>query len=122
MTRIGYHRRVNLPGLLLRWMLLVALVLNAPALALGSSSYSGSANQDHCAAPHAAALAAAGCCDDAARAACQSGECECPPACLGMLATLSGTPASPWREAPVAARSQQRASPPMPDPLRPPIV
>jgi hypothetical protein len=33
-TRIGYHRRVNLPGLLLRWMLLVALVLNAPALAL----------------------------------------------------------------------------------------
>jgi hypothetical protein len=121
-TRIGYHRRVNLPDLLLRWMLLVALVLNAPALALASSSYGGSGNQDHCAAPHAAALAAAGCCDDAARAACQSGECECPPACLGMLATLSGTPASPWREAPVAARSQQRASPPMPDPLRPPIV
>jgi len=121
-TPIGYHRRVNLPGLLLRWMLLVALVLYAPALALASSSYGGSANQDRWAAPHAAALAAAGCCDDAARAACQSGECECPPACLGMLATLSGTPASPWREAPVAARSQQRASPPMPDPLRPPIV
>ncbi|PJL39648.1 hypothetical protein B9Y78_11895 [Stenotrophomonas maltophilia] len=113
---------MNLPGLLLRWMLLVALVLNAPALALASSSYGGSANQDHCAAPHAAAMAAAGCCDDTAPAACQSGECECPPACLGMLATLSGTPASPWREAPVAARSQQRASPPMPDPLRPPIV
>jgi len=119
---IGYHRPVNLPGLLLRWMLLVALVLNAPALALASSSYGGSANQDHCAAPHAAAMAAAGCCDDTAPAACQSGECECPPACLGMLATLNGTPASPWREAPVPANTQQRAPPPRLDPLRPPIA
>nr|WP_240431612.1 hypothetical protein [Stenotrophomonas sp. Pemsol] len=121
-TRIGYRRRVNLPGLLLRWMLLVALVLNAPALALASSSYGGSGNQDHCAAPHSAAMAAAGCCDDAAPAACQSGECECPPACLGMLAMSSGMPASPWREAPVAASTRQRAPPPMPDPLRPPIA
>jgi len=119
---IGYHRRVNLPGLLLRWMLLVALVLNAPALALAASSYSGPSSQGHCAAPHSAAMAAAGCCDDAAPAACQSGECECPPACLGMLATLNGTPASPWREAPVPANTQQRAPPPRLDPLRPPIA
>jgi len=113
---------VNLPGLLLRWMLLVALVLNAPALAFALPAYSGTAGQEHCAAPHSAAMTAAGCCDDAASMACQSGECDCPPAWLRMLATLSGTLASPWREAPVAARSQQRASPPMPDPLRPPIV
>jgi len=119
---IGYHRPVNLPGLLLRWMLLVALVLNAPALALAASSYSGPSSQGHCAAPHSAAMAAAGCCDDAAPAACQSGECECPPACLGMLATLNGTPASPWREAPVPANAQQRAPPPRLDPLRPPIA
>ncbi|PSD21128.1 hypothetical protein C7E15_02040 [Stenotrophomonas maltophilia] len=45
-----------------------------------------------------------------------------PPTCLGMLATLNGTPVSPWREAPAAASSPQRASPPMPDPLRPPIA
>jgi len=119
---IGYHRPVNLPGLLLRWMLLVALGLNAPALALAASSYSGPSSQGHCAAPHSAAMAAAGCCDDAAPAACQSGECECPPACLGMLATLNGTPASPWREAPVPANAQQRAPPPRLDPLRPPIA
>jgi hypothetical protein len=119
-ARIGYHRRVNLSGLLLRWMLLVALVLNAPALALAASSYSGPASQDHCAAPHSAAMA--GCCDDAASTACQSNECECPPASLGMLASLSGTPALPWREAPLPASAQQRAPPPLPDPLRPPIV
>ncbi|HDS1548859.1 TPA: hypothetical protein QEL30_004036 [Stenotrophomonas maltophilia] len=113
---------MNLPGLLLRWMLLVAVVLNAPAPALAASSYSGPSSQEHCAAPHSAAMAAAGCCDDAAPAACQSGECECPPACLGMLATLNGTPASPWREAPVPANTQQRAPPPRLDPLRPPIA
>ncbi|MFB5855770.1 hypothetical protein WAB97_008020 [Stenotrophomonas maltophilia] len=113
---------MNLTDLLLRWMLLVALVLNAPALALAASPYSVPASQAHCAAPHSAAMAA-GCCDaDAAPAACQSGECECPPACLGMLATLNGTPASPWREAPVPANIQQRAPPLMPDPLRPPIA
>jgi len=119
-ARIGYHRRVNLPGLLLRWTLLVALVLNAPALALAASSYSGPASQDHCAAPHSAAMA--GCCDDAASTVCQSNECECPPASLGRLASLSGTPALPWREAPLPASAQQRAPPPLPDPLRPPIV
>ncbi|WP_262226706.1 hypothetical protein [Stenotrophomonas maltophilia] len=118
-ARIGYHRRVNLPGLLLRWMLLVAVVLNAPALALASSPYTMAADADHCAAPHSAAMP--GCCDEATSTVCQSGECECPPACLGMPAALSGTPASPWREAPLAASAQQRASPPMPDPLRPPI-
>ncbi|KAA3602456.1 hypothetical protein D1178_04505 [Stenotrophomonas maltophilia] len=113
---------MNLPGLLLRWMLLVALALNAPGLALAASSYNGPANQDHCAAPHSAAMAAVGCCDDAAPLACQSSECECPAACLGMLAALNGTPASPWREAPVPASSPQRASPLTPDPLRPPIA
>ncbi|MDV9043836.1 hypothetical protein [Stenotrophomonas sp. RAC2] len=118
-ARIGYHRRVNLPGLLLRWMLLVALVLNAPALALASSSNAMAADADHCAAPHSAGMA--GCCDEAASTVCQSDDCECPPACPGMLATLSGTPASPWREAPLAASAQQRAPPPVTDPLRPPI-
>jgi hypothetical protein len=112
---------VNLPGLLLRWMLLVALVLNAPALAFALPAYSGTAGQEHCAAPHSAAMTAAGCCDDAASMACQSGECECPPACLGMLATANRTPASPRREAPLAVSSSQRAPPPMLDPLRPPI-
>ncbi|WP_258393970.1 hypothetical protein [Stenotrophomonas maltophilia] len=121
-ARIGYHPHVNLPGLLLRWMLLVALVLNAPALALAATSYSGAASQDQCTAPHPAAMAAAGCCDDADPAACQGGECECPPACLGMLATLNGTPASPWREAPAPASTPQHAPPPTPDPMRPPIV
>jgi len=119
-ARIGYHQRVNLPGLLLRWMLLVALVLNAPALAVASSSYAAQSSADHCAAPHPAAMA--GCCDEAASTVCQSNECECPPASLGMLAALSGTPALPWREAPLPASTQQRAPPPLPDPLRPPIV
>ncbi|MFL6957598.1 hypothetical protein ACJ7C5_07455 [Nocardiopsis yanglingensis] len=119
-ARIGYHWRVNLPGLLLRWMLLVALVLNAPALALASSSNAMAADADHCAAPHSAAMT--GCCDEAASTVCQSNECECPPASVGMLAALSGTPASPWREAPLPASAQQRAPPPLPDPLRPPIV
>ncbi|AVO30635.1 hypothetical protein C6Y55_12215 [Stenotrophomonas maltophilia] len=111
---------MNLPGLLLRWMLLVALVLNAPALALVSSSNAMAADADHCAAPHSAAMT--GCCDEAASTVCQSNECECLPASVGMLAALSGTPASPWREAPLPASAQHRASPPLPDPLRPPIV
>ncbi|HIE1100738.1 hypothetical protein I5U60_13300 [Stenotrophomonas maltophilia] len=110
---------MNLPGLLLRWMLLVALVLNAPALALASLPDTAASTAEPCTAPHSAAMA--GCCGEAASAFCAGGECECPPACLGMLATMSGTPALPWREAPAHAPSRQRAPPPMPDPLRPPI-
>ncbi|HDS1674870.1 TPA: hypothetical protein QEL58_000347 [Stenotrophomonas maltophilia] len=110
---------MNLPGLLLRWMLLVALVLNAPALALASLPDASVPTAGHCVAPHSTAMD--GCCDEATSTLCASGECECPPACLGMLATLNGTPASPWREAPPPASARQHAPPPLPDPLRPPI-
>lgn len=102
-------------------MLLAALVLNALALASAAPAYHGTAEQDHRAAPHWAVMTVAGCCDDAAPMGCQNGECECPPACLGMLVAVNRTPASPWREAPVAASQAQRAPPPMLDPLRPPI-
>jgi hypothetical protein len=118
-ARIGYHRGVNLPGLLLRWMLLVALVLNAPALALASLPDAAVPTAGHCVAPHSTAMD--GCCDEAASTLCASEECECPSASLGMLATVNGTPASPLREVPPPASERQRAPPPLPDPLRPPI-
>ncbi|WP_294990669.1 hypothetical protein [uncultured Stenotrophomonas sp.] len=110
---------MNLPGLLLRWMLLVALVLNAPALARASSPYAFASGPDHCSALHSSALP--GCCDDSTSAGCETGECECPPACLGLAVTRAATLLSPWREVPPAGHARQRAPPPLNDPLRPPI-
>jgi len=118
---IGYHRRVNLPGLLLRWMLLVALVLNAPGLARAAASDTAPMGSVPCAAPHDTCIGLPACCEGAATTSCQNGSCECPPASLGLLAALRGPSASPWCESPVPRDAARHASALLPDPLRPPI-
>ncbi|PII21749.1 hypothetical protein CR919_01975 [Stenotrophomonas sp. LMG 10879] len=117
---------MDISGLLLRLMLLLTLVLNAPALALASGGINGQASEGHCSAPHESVdtviSAAPACCDDQGAGACISEGCECVPASVAMLPTAGGLAAWPLRAVPGEALRPGHPAPALPQLIRPPIA
>jgi hypothetical protein len=117
---------VDISGLLLRLMLLLTLVLNAPALALASGGINGQASEGHCGAPHESAntaiSAAPACCDDQDAGACISEGCECVPASVDMLPSARSLAAWPLRAVPGNALHMGHPAPVLPHLIRPPIA
>ncbi|MGE8283645.1 MULTISPECIES: CopL family metal-binding regulatory protein [unclassified Stenotrophomonas] len=117
---------MDISGLLLRLMLLLTLVLNAPALALASGGINGQASEGHCGAPHESAntaiSAAPACCDDQDAGACSSEGCECVPASVAMLPLAASLAAWPLRAVPGDALRPGHPAPALPHLIRPPIA
>ncbi|MCX2893798.1 CopL family metal-binding regulatory protein [Stenotrophomonas lactitubi] len=117
---------MDISGLLLRLMLLLTLVLNAPALALASGGINGQASEGHCGAPHESAntaiSAAPACCDDQDAGACISEGCECVPASVDMLPSARSLAAWPLRAVPGNALHMGHPAPALPHLIRPPIA
>ncbi|WP_303246011.1 CopL family metal-binding regulatory protein [Stenotrophomonas sp. NA06056] len=117
---------MDISGLLLRLMLLLTLVLNAPALALASGSVNGQASDDHCDASHemtdCAIAVTPACCDERDAGACSSDGCECVPASLAMLPSTRSLVAWPLRAVPDEALRPGHPAPALPHLIRPPIT
>jgi len=117
---------VDISGLLLRLMLLLTLVLNAPALALASGGINGQAGDGHCGVPQESADAAISvtpaCCDERNAAACSSEGCECVPASVAMLPSTASLAAWPRRTVPGNALHMAHPAPALPHLIRPPIA
>jgi len=117
---------VDISGLLLRLMLLLTLVLNAPALALASAGINGQPGGGHCDGPHeiadAAISATPACCNERNAAACSSEECECVPASVAMLPSAASLAAWPLRAVPGDALPPAHPAPALPHLIRPPIA
>ena len=117
---------MDISGLLLRLMLLLTLVLNAPALALASGGINGQASDGHCGALHESAdtviSAAPACCDDRDAGACISEGCECVPASVAMLLSAASLVAWPLRAVPGDALRPGHPAPVLPHLIRPPIA
>ncbi|WP_340569388.1 CopL family metal-binding regulatory protein [Stenotrophomonas sp. G106K1] len=117
---------MDISGLLLRLMLLLTLVLNAPALALASGGINGQASDGHCGVPHERAgtgiSAAPTRCDDPTAGACSSDGCECVPASVAMLPSARSLAAWPLRAVPGNALHKGHPAPALPQLIRPPIV
>jgi len=107
-------------------MLLLTLVLNAPALALASGGINGQAGDGHCDAPHesveAANPAALACCDDRDAGACISEGCECVPASAAMLPSAASLAAWPLRAVAGNVLHKGHPAPELPELIRPPIA
>ncbi|WP_275898235.1 CopL family metal-binding regulatory protein [Stenotrophomonas indicatrix] len=117
---------MDISGLLLRLMLLLTLVLNAPALALASGGINGQASDGHCGAAHESAetgiTAAPTCCDDQDAGACISEVCECVPASVAVLPSAASLAAWPLRAVPGDALRPGHPAPALPHLIRPPIA
>jgi len=117
---------VDISGLLLRLMLLLTLMLNAPALALASGGINGQSGGGHCGVPHESADAAISvtpaCCDERNAAACSSEGCECVPTSVAMLPTAASLAAWPLRAVPGDALPPDHPAPALPHLIRPPIA
>ncbi|QZN81145.1 hypothetical protein K5K93_01550 [Stenotrophomonas sp. DR822] len=107
-------------------MLLLTLVLNAPALALASGGINGQSGGGHCDGPHEIADAAISvtpaCCDERNAAACSSEGCECVPASVAMLPSAASLAAWPLRAVPGDALPPAHPAPALPHLIRPPIA
>ncbi len=126
MSCVGYHQPVDISGLLLRLMLLLTLVLNAPALALASGGINGQSAGGHCGVPHESADAAISvtpaCCDDQDAGACSSEVCECVQPSVAMLPPARSLAAWPLRAVPGEALRPGHPAPALPQLIRPPIA
>ncbi|MCR8713483.1 CopL family metal-binding regulatory protein [Stenotrophomonas indicatrix] len=117
---------MDISGLLLRLMLLLTLVLNAPALARASVGINGQSGDGHFDGPHeiadTAASATPACCDDRSAAACSSNGCECVPASVAVLPSAASLAAWPLRAVPGDALRPGHPAPALPHLIRPPIA
>ncbi|MEG0185077.1 MAG: hypothetical protein RR704_16705 [Stenotrophomonas sp.] len=117
---------MNLPVLLLRLLLLVSLVLNAPVLARAAAGSAGQPGGDHCVAPHATCMAAdvalPACCAETATGMCNGEGCECSAASVAVPLLPRDASASPRQDRPGRTASRDHPSPVLPPLIRPPIV